>query len=299
MREAIDQALARLNGQDGEFDSWRRLDTADREPALAAAHFRVAADDINYRRFFNINELAGLRMELPEVFDHAHRWCSGCSREGAVDGLRIDHIDGLLDPKAYLSRLREAAPRRDFYLVVEKILAGHESLREDWPVEGTTGYEFANLVLGFLIDPGGEEALTAGLRAISPGTAGAFARSCGECKLRIMENEMASELNVLARDAARVARQNPRTADFTRNILQRALREVIACFPVYRTYVDAHGAGDRGRPARPRLGDGTGAAQRSSTRSERVRFPASAAVGRSGGRAAQRLQPRRPCCAAP
>ena len=126
-----------------------------------AAHFRVAADDINYRRFFNINELAGLRMELPELFDQAHRLAFKLLRDGVLDGLRIDHIDGLLDPRGYLLllRLREQAPR-SFYVIVEKILARHEVLREDWPIEGTTGYEFPNLVLGLLVDPLGEEGFT-------------------------------------------------------------------------------------------------------------------------------------------
>jgi (1->4)-alpha-D-glucan 1-alpha-D-glucosylmutase len=238
VREAIEAAIARLNGRDGDFASWQALHALIQDQHWRIAHFRVAADDINYRRFFNINDLAGLRMELPDVFEHAHRLVFRLLADGTLSGLRIDHIDGLLDPKGYLLRLREAAPRRDFYLVVEKILARHESLREDWPVQGTTGYEFAALVLGFLVDPAGEEKLTRIYREFT-GDAVSFARIVRESKLRIMEHEMASELNVLARDASRVARQNPRTADFTRNILQRALREVIACFPVYRTYIDA------------------------------------------------------------
>ena len=157
-----------------------------------------------------------------------------------LDGLRIDHVDGLLDPKGYLVRLREQAPR-PFYLVVEKILARHEALRSDWPIEGTTGYEFANLVLGLLVDPAGEAGFTQAYAGFT-GQHPAFGELVRTCKIRIMVNELASELNVLARDAARVARQNPRTTDFTRNILQRALREIVACFPVYRTYVDGTGA---------------------------------------------------------
>ncbi|WP_043342354.1 malto-oligosyltrehalose synthase [Belnapia moabensis] len=236
VREAVEAAVGRLNGQPGKLETWRALDTLIQDQHWRAAHFRVAADDINYRRFFNINELAGLRMELPELFDHAHRFVFSLLEDGTVEGLRIDHVDGLLDPKGYLVRLREAAPR-PFYLVVEKILSRHEVLREDWQVQGTTGYEFANLVLGLLVDPAAEESFSQiyaeFIRSSEP-----FAETVRDCKLRIMLNEMASELNVLARDAARVARQNPRTADFTRNILQRALKEIVACFPVYRTYVD-------------------------------------------------------------
>jgi (1->4)-alpha-D-glucan 1-alpha-D-glucosylmutase len=237
IRAGLDHAVARMNGEAGQLDTWRALDALIADQHWRAAHFRVAADDINYRRFFNINELAGVRMELPELFDHAHRLIFDLLRDGTLDGLRIDHVDGLLDPKGYLARLRERAPK-PFYLVIEKILARHESLREDWPVEGTTGYEFANLVLGLLVDAGGEEALTRTYIEFA-GSQPAFAEIVRDCKMRIMANEMASELNVLARDAGRLARQNPRTADFTRNILGRALREIVASFPVYRTYVDA------------------------------------------------------------
>jgi (1->4)-alpha-D-glucan 1-alpha-D-glucosylmutase len=236
VQQAIQAAVDRINGTPGHLETWRELDALIQEQHWRAAHFRVAADDINYRRFFNINELAGLRMELPELFDHAHRLAFELLREGILDGLRIDHVDGLLDPKGYLVRLREQA-HTSFYLVVEKILARHEALREDWPVEGTTGYEFANLVLGLLVDPSGEAGCTETYSAFT-GDRRAFDEIVRDCKIRIMLNEMASELNVLARDAARIARQNPRTADFTRNILQRALKEIVACFPVYRTYVD-------------------------------------------------------------
>jgi (1->4)-alpha-D-glucan 1-alpha-D-glucosylmutase len=233
---ALAAAVNRLNGEPGRLATWRELDALIQDQHWHAAHFRVAADDINYRRFFNINELAGLRMELSEVFEHAHRLVSELLHDGVLDGLRIDHVDGLLDPKAYLLRLREERATR-FYLVVEKILARHETLPEDWPVEGTTGYEFANLVLSLLIEPSGEEGFTQ-TYADFAGEHRAFDEIVRDCKIRIMLNEMASELNMLARDAGRIARQNPRTADFTRNILQRGLKEIVACFPVYRTYVD-------------------------------------------------------------
>ena len=242
VRQAVDRAVAAFNGETGRLDTWRALDALIQDQHWRPAHFRVAADDINYRRFFNINELAGLRMELPELFEHAHGLVFDLLRDGTVEGLRIDHVDGLLDPKGYLKRLRAEAPR-PFWLVIEKILARHESLREDWPVDGTTGYEFANLVLGLMVDPAGEQALTEFYSEFG-GTNQSFAEIVRDCKMRIMSNEMASELNVLARDAARVARQNPRTTDFTRNILQRGLKEIVACFPVYRTYIDADGPPD-------------------------------------------------------
>jgi (1->4)-alpha-D-glucan 1-alpha-D-glucosylmutase len=237
---AIQAAVHGFNGETGDLQTWSKLDALIRDQHWRAAHFRVAADDINYRRFFNINDLAGIRMELPELFDHAHSLVFRLLDEGVLDGIRLDHVDGLLDPKGYCLRLREKAPR-PFYLVVEKILAPHESLREEWDVDGTTGYEFANLVTGLLNDPAGEERLTR-LYADFTGEQESFSTIVRDSKMRIMENEMASELNVLAKEAARVARSNPRTADFTNNVLQRALKEVIAVFPVYRTYVDGRSA---------------------------------------------------------
>ncbi len=237
-REDIHHELAtvitRYVGTPGQPDTWLPLDALIKDQYWRAADYRVAADDINYRRFFNVNGLAGIRMELPEVFEHAHELVFRLIAEGAVDGLRIDHVDGLLNPKAYLSLLRN---NNSLYLVVEKILARHESLRNDWPVDGTTGYEFTSQVLGLLIDPEGEPALTQTYMEWT-GERTSFRQIARDSKRRIMSNEMASELDVLAGQAARVARQTPSTADFTQNVLHRALREVLACFPVYRTYVD-------------------------------------------------------------
>jgi len=252
-RRELYEALSRLNAAHAKDVPRHELDELIQQQYWRVAHFRVAGDDINYRRFFNINDLAGLRIELPDVFEHAHHLVFQLLRAGILDGLRIDHIDGLLDPASYLNRVRATAfvdpldpqskdsgKQHDFYLVVEKILARGETLRDDWPVDGTTGYEFANLVLGLLIDPAGEQNLTRCYAEFS-GETRPFAEIVRDSKLRIMNHEMASELNVLARDAARVARQNPRTADFTRNILYLAIRELVACFPVYRTYVNAQG----------------------------------------------------------
>jgi (1->4)-alpha-D-glucan 1-alpha-D-glucosylmutase len=247
VRDAISLRLRRFNGTPGEEAGWHDLRDLINDQYWRAAHFRVAADDINYRRFFNVNDLAGIRMELPDVFDHAHALVLRLLQYGILDGLRIDHVDGLLNPKEYLQRLRVEAtrpePAEPFYLVVEKILARHEGLREDWPVDGTTGYEFTNLVLGLLIDPTGEAGFTQTYAEFT-GERSSFADIVRDCKMRVMRNEMASELNVLGRDAARVAHQNPRTADFTQNILRRVIREVVACFPVYRTYV-----GEEGKPS--------------------------------------------------
>jgi (1->4)-alpha-D-glucan 1-alpha-D-glucosylmutase len=235
-RAAIDAAVTSFRGRPGHLDTWRKLDSLIREQYWRPTHFRVAADDINYRRFFNISDLAGIRMELPSVFEHTHKLALKLLRSGDVQGLRIDHIDGLYNPKEYLERLRTRVGT-PFYLIVEKILAPHESLRRDWPVEGTTGYEFCAQVTALLVDPAAEPLLTNFYQDFT-NECEPFVDIVRQCKLKIMENEMASELETLSDDAVHIARQSPRTTDFTQNILHRALKETIACFPVYRTYVD-------------------------------------------------------------
>jgi (1->4)-alpha-D-glucan 1-alpha-D-glucosylmutase len=246
VRAALGAGLAQFEGRSGDAGSWRALHGLIQTQHWRLAHFRVAADDINYRRFFNINDLAGLRMELPEVFDHAHRRVLRMAADGILEGLRIDHIDGLYDPKAYLQRLtQQLAEHRgqrddEFYLVVEKILAPHERLREDWPIHGTTGYDFLNQVLAILVDPAAEGAISDCYVEFT-GERRGYAEWARDSKLHIMENEMAGELNMISRDLARLARQNPRTADFTQNLLRRAVKQIIACFPVYRTYLDGSG----------------------------------------------------------
>jgi len=233
IRVAIETRVKQFN------NDWRELDRLISRQFWRVAFHRVAEDEINYRRFFNINDLAGLRIEVGPVFDHAHARIFRMLESGDIDGLRIDHIDGLFDPKAYLEALR-AGVSRPFYLVVEKILASHESLRADWPVEGTTGYDYTNLSLGVLVDTGSEPAFTQTYHDFA-GEDRNFTTVARDGKLRIMENEMASELNALGRRAAQLAGASPMTADLTRALLQRAIKEVIANFPVYRTYLDSTG----------------------------------------------------------
>ena len=233
-------ARAAIEARVEEFNSdWRELDRLIREQFWRVAFFRVAEDEINYRRFFNINDLAGLRIEAGPVFNHVHARIFRMLESGEIDGLRIDHIDGLFDPKAYLEALRAGA-KKPFYLVVEKILAPHESLRADWPVEGTTGYDYTNLAIGVLVEPGSERAFTQAYDELA-GEDQDFATVARDGKLRIMENEMASELNALGRRAAQLAGESPMTADLTRALLQRAIKQVVANFPVYRTYLDFAG----------------------------------------------------------
>ena len=234
---ALAARVAALNGRPGHFASWSGLAALIERQNWKPAHFLVAADDINYRRFFNIATLAGLRMELPAVFDHAHGLVFSLMQDGLLDGLRIDHIDGLYDPLAYLERLRREAPHPDFYLVVEKILGPDEPLHDEWPVEGTTGYDFTNLLTSFFVNPASEAAFSR-LYASATGETETFEAIIFASKLQIVDDEMSSELHRLARAATRVAREDPHTADFTLTVLQRALRLLVASFPVYRTYVD-------------------------------------------------------------
>jgi len=203
-------------------------------------HWRVATEEINYRRFFNINDLAGLRIELPELFEATHRLILGMVERGQVQGLRIDHIDGLFDPARYCAMLRERAGEQT-YIVAEKILARYERL-PDWPIAGTTGYDFVNQVLGIFIDAGSEAAMTRLYRRIT-GHREDFDEILYGAKQRIMRVNLASEMNVLARRFHRLSMRDWRTRDFTFRGMLTALEEVVAAFPVYRTYVSEAGAG--------------------------------------------------------
>ena len=230
-----------VNGEPDRPESWRALHRLLEAQHYRLAYWRVAADEINYRRFFNVNELAGLRMELREVFDATHARVLDWIADGTIAGLRIDHIDGLYDPKAYCERLREAAGARPLYLVVEKILAHHESLRGDWPVDGTTGYEFLGVVGGLFVDPAGESVLRRCWRRFAP-DAPDFDAEVYACKKLVMNFLLGGELQVLAHALDLLSEAHWDMRDFTETTLREALKEVVACFPVYRSYVDANGS---------------------------------------------------------
>jgi (1->4)-alpha-D-glucan 1-alpha-D-glucosylmutase len=237
---AIAEALEALSGRPGHPRSFRRLNRLLDRQAYRLAYWRVAAEEINYRRFFNINDLAGLRVELPELFAEIHRLVFELADRGEVDGLRIDHIDGLFDPGAYIAALREAFPA-PFYIVVEKILARYETL-PDWPVDGSTGYDFTNQLLGLFVDTDSERAMTRLYQRLTGRTAD-FDEVLVAAKQRIMRVNLASEMNVLTRRFHRLSMAEWRTRDFTFNAMLAALEQVIAAFPVYRTYVSARGTG--------------------------------------------------------
>jgi (1->4)-alpha-D-glucan 1-alpha-D-glucosylmutase len=242
---ALERAAESLNGTPGDAESWRRLHELLEAQHYRVAYWRVAADEINYRRFFNINDLAGIRIELPELFERAHRLVLTLVTERRLSGLRIDHIDGLFDPAAYCERLqREASsaaqlPPGGFYVAVEKILAPYEALR-DWPIAGTTGYDFIREVGGLFIDPAGERPLLRSYRRFT-GRSDSYEAALHAGKRRVTEVTLASETNVLAGEFHELSRSHWRSRDFTLNSMRAALEEVIAAFPIYRTYVSADG----------------------------------------------------------
>ncbi len=237
---AIEAALQHFAGRPGDPESFAPLHQLLEAQSYRIADWRVAAEEINYRRFFNINDLAGLRMELPELFEQTHRLMFGLIEQSQLHGLRIDHIDGLFDPQDYCERLQQCSGA-PLYVLVEKILARYEIL-PDWPVAGTTGYDFVNQVLAIFVDPEGEAAMSRLYRRFAPRDE-TFDDVLYACKKRIMQVNLASEMNVIAREFHQLAMRDWRTRDFTLNGVLAALEEVIAAFPVYRTYVSPRGAG--------------------------------------------------------
>ncbi|MEA2499231.1 MAG: (1-_4)-alpha-D-glucan 1-alpha-D-glucosylmutase [Actinomycetota bacterium] len=211
-------------------------------------HWRRAARSINYRRFFDINDLVALRMEVPEVFEATHRLVLSLVEDGHLEGLRVDHVDGLHDPQGYLEKLRKRVGA-DAYLVVEKILEPGEELPRAWPVEGTTGYDFLNVATGVLIDPAAEAAMTSIYQAFIGETTD-LEDSTREKKLLVMRSIMASDIARLTRELIRVF-ENEGWMEATQQVADEArvaLAETIAALPVYRTYISPKGrAGERDR----------------------------------------------------
>lgn len=282
VRAFIEENVRILNGSKGEPAGFDRLDELLGAQVYRLAFWQVAADEINYRRFFDINTLAAIRVEEPAVFEEAHRLIFRLVRDGCVTGLRVDHPDGLFAPGEYFRQLQrrcflemaharagiEAASEgernawrdavlveldrrvqegaaemsRPFYIVAEKILTAGERLPAEWPIHGTTGYDFLNAVNGILVDTAAARALDE-TYARFVGARIAFRELAYESKKLIIEASMASEINMLGHRLARLAQSHRASRDFTRRSLTTALREIIACFPVYRTYVGEAGTG--------------------------------------------------------
>ena len=225
---AVDRVVAAVNADSDALDALLARQN------FRLAYWRLATSELAYRRFFDITSLVGLRTEVPHVFDETHELVLRLVADGAVSGLRVDHPDGLRDPEGYLRRLYERSGGT--WVVVEKILEPGEELPPSWPVAGTTGYDFLNLVGGLFVDPAGEEPLTE-LHSRFTGTASTYHELVREKKHLVMNQSLGPDVRRVTELAAAVCRRYRRHRDHGSRDLEAALRELVACFPVYRTYV--------------------------------------------------------------
>lgn len=300
LRDWIEENVAIFNGRVEDPRSFDLLEHLLDEQAYRLSFWRVAADEINYRRFFDVNELAAICMERPEVFEASHAFVFRLLEQGQLEGLRIDHADGLYDPTSYLQQLQQrrflqlcraeferrsgsspgaaqngtGSPRSSgwpefeaafkdrqsalrqttpgsrvacpLYLLVEKILEGNERLPSNWPVHGSTGYDFVNHANGLFVARENAKAFDA-IYTRFIGEKADFGEMVYDAKRLILRASMSSELNVLGHALDRISERNRWTRDFTRHGLVQALREVIASFPVYRTYTDGGAVLERDR----------------------------------------------------
>ncbi|MFO0878967.1 MAG: malto-oligosyltrehalose synthase [Gemmataceae bacterium] len=273
VRATIDSALEHFNGKVGNPTSFDPLDELIASQPYRPAYWRVAMDEINYRRFFDINDLAAIRTELPEVFEATHEIPLRLLVEGKIAGLRVDHPDGLYDPARYFQQLQEAftlariQPRVEkhlsaeqvhdqvvqalgelaannqpwpVYIVAEKILGEGEPLPRTWAIDGTTGYDFLVAVSGLFVDGSHAEAMER-VYGNFIGESVSFSPLVIAAKKMIMQASMASEINSLSHQLDRLAERNRRYRDFTLPTLTEALRDLIACLSVYRTYTTSRG----------------------------------------------------------
>jgi len=246
IQKALDECLTTINGCAGDPSSFDLLEELLEDQAYRLSYWRVAFHEINYRRFFDINELAAIRVEDAEVFAVIHDLPLKYFRRGWVRGFRIDHPDGLYDPQRYFKTLqahcRNESPagsqppvEKLAYVVVEKILSHGEDLRADWPVHGTTGYGFLNTLNGVLVDRSNQRDFLKIYQRFT-GMDKEFAELAYESKELVLKASMSSELHVLTNYLERIAMSHRSSRDFPRESLQDALSVLIACFPTYRTY---------------------------------------------------------------
>ena len=243
------QVLAAIHSNLAHYDStteegFQKLHQLLERQSYRLASWRTAADDINWRRFFDINELGGLRVERPAVFEATHGKIFQLIAEGLVDGLRIDHIDGLADPRGYCRKLRRRvdllAPGRHLPIYIEKILGAGETPRRDWAVDGTTGYEFMNQLSLLQHDPDGEHVL-GDLWQRRTERPAAFIEEAQLARQQILNGSLASDCESVAQALLQVARDDLMTRDLTLGSIRRVLQALIVHFPVYRTYISAMG----------------------------------------------------------
>ncbi len=225
---AIDRAVAELNADHDALDDFLSNQN------YRLAFWKTADQQLGYRRFFDVNTLIGLRMERPHVFEETHALVLEWLRRGVLDGVRVDHPDGLRDPLEYFQRLRAAAP--EAWIVGEKILAANEFLRESWPIQGTSGYDFLNVALGLLVKPEGMAELTR-VYAKFTGAPTHFQSIAHDKKIAVSQEALGSDVNRLASIFVNICENHRDQRDYTRAEIRRAIRELAGCFAVYRTYV--------------------------------------------------------------
>jgi len=226
--EALDQVVAELN------ENIDALDDFLNQQNYRLAYWKTADQQLGYRRFFDVNTLIGLRVEREHVFEETHALVLDWLRRGVLDGVRVDHPDGLRDPVEYFRRLREHAP--DAWIVGEKILEPGEFLRESWPIEGTSGYDFLNVVLGVLVSPEGMQELGDIYEEFTAEPVD-FRAIAHDKKIAVTQEALGSDVNRLTTLLVDICEANRDQRDYTRAEMRRALREVAACFAIYRTYV--------------------------------------------------------------
>ncbi len=235
VRNFLNTNIRILNGSKGNAESFNLLDDILAQQLFRLSYWKVATEEIDYRRFFSINELICLRAEDADVFNHTHEFVFQLIKNGIISGLRIDHVDGLYDPTSYLQRLRERVPQT--YIVVEKILNASESLPHYWPVQGTTGYDFLNYVNGLFCQKQNDRAFSNIYSALS-GLKTRHEDLIREKRQLIIQEDMAGDVDNLAHLVKDIAGLDRHGSDITLYALRRALTGVLAVFPIYRTYIN-------------------------------------------------------------
>ncbi len=226
--EAVDHAVKEVNRDCDKLDQFLE------EQNYRLAYWETAKQELVYRRFFDVNTLVGLRMERPQVFAESHAVILNWLQEGVLDGIRVDHPDGLRDPKEYFERLRQRAP--NVWIVGEKILEPGEQMRGDWGINGTTGYDFLNEVGGLFVDSANEEKLNQIYRDFT-GDSTDYAEVCRDKKHMVLRDLLGSDVNRLTALLNDIFQLHRARRDYTRRDASRVIRELVACFSVYRTYV--------------------------------------------------------------
>jgi len=240
----IDESLKIYNGEKGIPESYTALDTLLADQHFRFAFWKVATQEINYRRFFTVNELISLRMQKEETFNRTHSLLLKLYKDKLIKGFRIDHIDGLYDPAMYLNRLRERA--KNAYILTEKILELHEELPQDWPIEGTTGYEFTNYLNGIFCKQENKDQFSK-IYARYSGIRQPYMEIVARNKKLFVQKRMAGEVEQLAFIIEAISSKDRYGIDITMHGLKEALEEILTYFPVYRTYINSYNVTQRDR----------------------------------------------------